>query len=161
MKLTYKTGITVWGSSFSFIMAAVASLVFAGQVNAQYKTTGEDGIAASPKVRAFLTQKRASDAHVQMTSMTCPKCKDGFVSAADKDPKGLAARALMSAPSKLTARHLCDGCGVDWNVIGAGKAKQAVATHSCDGCGTGDLACCSRAVASKGMGQKVDIAPLK
>ncbi len=44
-----------------FLIAAAALALFAsaGQIQAQYQAVGDDGIAASPKVRAMLNERRA------------------------------------------------------------------------------------------------------
>jgi hypothetical protein len=97
-----------------------------------------------------------------VVSMACPKCKDTWVAQADTNPKGLGARTLMGQTTKRVAQHLCEGCGSEWTTAGNEKAKHAVATHTCSGCGAGNLACCSTKgsgdVATKGMGQKIQIA---
>jgi len=68
-------------------------------------------------------------------------------------------------PTKLVAKHLCDGCRVEWRVEGIGKAKQDVVTHKCTSCGSEALACCSTKkgseTATSGMEKKFEIAPLK
>lgn len=145
----------------------MASLTTVSTANAQYKPTGDDGITASPRLRFQLDERRArsTPAAVAEPTMACPKCKDTWVAQADTNPKGLGAKTLMGATTKLVAKHMCDGCGNDWSVSGTGKGKQAVAIHKCSGCGSDNLACCSRKgtgeVVTKGMDKKSEIAPLK
>ena len=61
-------------------MAAVALFAFSGTAQAQYKAVGDDGIAASPKVRSMM-KPISSPADVaglkdgDMVAMACPKCK--------------------------------------------------------------------------------------
>ena len=101
--------------------------------------------------------------------MSCAKCVETLVKVADLDSRGLGARTLMTRgsgpPTKLVAKHLCDGCGVEWRVEGIGKAKHDVATHKCTSCGAESMACCSikkgSETATKGMEKKFEIAPLK
>ena len=70
--------------------------------------------------------------------------------------------------------HGMDAMAEDWldhrtirygEVAGTGKAKQSVATHRCSGCGSENYACCfppgSKDVATKGMGMRFEVAPLK
>jgi hypothetical protein len=148
-------------------LAGLALALVASSAQAQYKPTGDDGITASPKVRQQLDERRARTTPVAavVPSMACPKCKDTWVVQADKNSKGLGARTLMGKTTKLVAQHLCGGCGVDWAIAGTGKAKHAVAAHKCSGCGSENLACCSTKaageVATKGMGQRFEVAPLK
>jgi hypothetical protein len=83
----------------------------------------------------------------------------------DTASKGSGARTLMGQTTKVIAKHLCEGCGTDWTVAGTGKGKQAIASHKCTACGAENLACCSgtgsSTTATKGMDQKIQIAPLK
>lgn len=157
----------VRGSGLALGTILIAAFTAVAPANAQYKPTGDDGITASPKVRAMLDERRARTTPVSATvpSMACPKCKDTWVAQADTNSKGLGARTLMGNTTKLVAQHLCGGCGVDWAIVGTGKAKHAVATHKCSSCGSENLACCSTKgssdVATKGMGQKFQIAPVK
>jgi hypothetical protein len=152
---------------------AVASIFFAtlsllAPANAQYRPTGPDGITASPKLRSQLDERRARSTPATPAAreiMDCPKCKDVWVSQVDREPKGSSVRVLTGKTTKLVAKHLCEGCGVDWSIAGTGKAKHLVATHECSGCGSPDTACCSprgsNNVATKGMGETFNIAPLK
>ena len=147
-------------------LAGLALSVLAGTAQAQYKPTGDDGITASPKLREQLDQRRARTTlgAAVAPSMACPKCKDAWVSQPDNS-RGAGARTLLGQNTKLVARHQCGGCGVDWSIAGTGKGKHAVASHKCSGCGAEDSACCSPkgsgTVATRGMGQPVQIAPLK
>jgi hypothetical protein len=144
----------------------VATFAAVAPASAQYRSTG-DGIAASPKVRAQMNERKASTAVVSTKAavMACPKCKDAWVAQADTSSKGSGARTLVGQTNKLVARHLCDGCGADMSTAGAGKAKYVVAAHKCTGCGAENLACCapkgSNDVATKGMEEKIQVAPLK
>ncbi len=155
------------GSGLAVAAILIATLAAVAPANAQYRPTGDDGITASPRLRFQLDERRARTAPAVPTqpTMACPKCKDAWGAQADTNPKGLGARTLMGQTAKLVAKHLCNGCGTDWSVAGTGKGKHSVATHKCSGCGAEDLACCSPkgsgTVATRGMEQKVQIAPLK
>jgi hypothetical protein len=71
----------------------------------------------------------------------------------------------MGQTTKSVVQHLCGGCGTEWTTAGNGKAKFAVATHKCSSCGAENLACCApkgvNDVATKGMGEKFQVAPIK
>ena len=155
----------VQGSSLGLAATLIATFVAVAPANAQYRPTGDDGITASPKVRAMLDARKASTTPVAapVPAMACPKCKDTWVAQPDTNAKG--AKILMGQTTKLVAQHLCAGCSTDLVTAGAGKAKHTVATHKCSGCGAENLACCSTkgagAVATKGMDKKIEIAPLK
>lgn len=91
--------------------------------------------------------------------MSCGKCTDELVKRVDLGARG------ANQPATLSFRHLCDGCGNEWSVVGHGKAKVSVATHKCTSCGEETGACCntgnSSAVATRGMSKKFEVAPLK
>ena len=97
--------------------------------------------------------------------MACAKCKDAWVAHTDTSSKGAGARTLMGQTTKSVVQHLCGACGTEWTAAGDGKAKLAVATHKCSSCGAENLACCSAKgasdVATKGMGEKFQVAPIK
>jgi hypothetical protein len=149
----------------SAAVLTVAFLALASQANAQYKPTGDDGITASPRVRAQLQERAMPAVKDASAVMACPKCKDALVAVTDTNSKGAGARTLVGANTKVIAKHLCEGCGAAWSLTGTGKAKQLTASHSCSGCGADNLACCSAPgtgnVATKGMDRKIQIAPLK
>jgi hypothetical protein len=146
-------------------LAGIALSLFAGQVQAQYKPTGDDGITASPKQRQFLAEYKRNHspapAPADIPQMLCAKCKDKVTSRIDYSARG------ANKPTIRVVTHLCDGCGTDWAVVGHGKAKQSVATHKCTSCGAENLACCNTTkgsdVATKGMekAKNFDVAPLK
>jgi hypothetical protein len=157
----------VRGSALALVVATIATFMGLASANAQYNSTGNDGITASPKLRAQLDERRAATKPTSVTvpAMACSKCVDAMVATTDTNPKGLGARALVGQTTKLVPKHLCDGCGAEWTVTGAGKAKQTVAAHKCTGCGAENLACCSGKgpgnMATKGVDQKIQVAPLK
>jgi hypothetical protein len=156
-------------STITLAAVLVTALTAAISANAQYQPTGDDGITASPKVRQQLDERRArsTPALAAIPTMSCPMCKDTWVAQADTNPKGLGARTLMGRTTRPIVKHQCDGRGTDWSLAGTGKAKHAVATHKCTGCGAEDLACCSKkssgstTAATKGMDQRIQVAPLK
>lgn len=149
-----------------FALGLIAGLLVS-QAQAQYKPTGDDGITASPRLRQQLDQRKARPStKVAAAVMACSKCQDTWVSLPLGSVLGSGGRALTGNTTQLVAKHLCDGCRVDWAVTGTGKAKQSVATHNCSGCGSTDMACCSAKgsvsnVATKGMQKPVHVAPVK
>jgi hypothetical protein len=167
MKTMIKIARGVECSGLTLAAIFVAILMTAALANAQYRATGDDGITASPKLRAQLNERRtsATPASTTLVTMACAKCKDGWVAVGDTASKGSGARTLIGQTTRLIAKHLCDGCGAEWNVAGTGKGKQAVASHKCTACGAENLACCSGmasgTMATKGMDQKIQVAPLK
>ncbi len=141
-------------------VAGIALLTLASSAKAQYKTTSEDGIAASPKVRAQLADRGATLKTVSttMAAMACPKCTDEYVARKDASARG------ANKPVITVAHHLCADCDTIVGVTGVGKAKHDVVTHKCTGSGIADLACCATkaagAPASNGLEKKSEIAPV-
>lgn len=162
MKTTNKTLIAA--------LAGIALTVFVSPAQAQYKPTGDDGITASPRLRQIINERNGVPATQPAPSdykpMSCAKCQD--ISVAQRNPTAKGAQVLMSHgnPTVTVAKHLCDGCGVEWSTVRIGGAKpQSVATHKCTSCGAESFACCSikksGETATKGMEKKFEIAPLK
>lgn len=167
MKTVIELTRMVQGSGLALAAIVIATFVAVTPAKAQYRSTGDDGITASPRLRAQLDERRAKVTAVSATavSMACPKCKDTWISQPDQNSKGSGARTLIGQTTKRIARHLCEGCSTEWATAGTGKAKLAVASHKCSGCGAENLACCSTKgageVATKGMDKKIEVAPLK
>jgi hypothetical protein len=106
--------------------AIVAALTIAGAASAQRQLVGEDGIAASPKVRAQLNVRNTAPALAVATVHKCTLCTDTLVTVVDKGTKG---------PNHLVAKafhHNCVGCDTKFVTEGTGKAKKDVAIHSCN-----------------------------
>jgi hypothetical protein len=144
MKTTNKTLIAT--------VASIALFAFASPMQAQYKTAGDDGIAASPRARQMLNERKASStASSIVVTMSCPKCKNVWDLRRNTEAKGAQALISGAAATKATASHLCAGCQNKWEVVGQGKAKQSMAMHSCTGCGAKDAACCSNDTGTKKM----------
>ena len=148
-------------------LAGIAMFAFTSPVLAQYKPTGDDGITASPKVRALLDERKArlNTAVATVASMPCPKCKDVWVTQVDSFAKPAKVMTSQFKPTVSTVKHLCDSCDTTITTVGSGKQAKNVATHKCTSCGAESLACCNTKkgsdVATKGMEKKFEIAPLK
>lgn len=90
-------------------------------------------------------------------AMACPKCKTITLTII-KTEKG---HIKTATPGQ---EHLCPGCEQKFVVVGEGKGKHDVVTHVCKKCGSKDAFCCvlrQGEEATKGMEQKLDVAPLK
>jgi len=129
-----------------FATATIAAFALAGGASAQDKAAGDDGIAASPKVRQALNEKAASATitTAKVAAMACPKCKDFTVTEVNRQAKG--AEIMTGAASKLVNKHTCGACDVKLDVVGSGKAKQTVATHTCTAAVANNLTCCAAAM---------------
>jgi|SRR5882724_2677510 len=153
-----KTNMKLTNNSLIVALAGIALLAVANPVKAQYKPTGDDGITASPKVRAQLSElnAKAKSPLVGVGSMTCPKCKDEWVTLPNKQAKPAQFLLSHGVPTQKVARHLCAGCDTTITVEGLSKAtRHSVVTHQCNSCGALTVACCDTIkggdVATKGM----------
>ena len=76
--------------------------------------------------------------------MSCPKCKDSWVTIVTPSPKTGA-----KPETSTVARHDCPGCEHKFVTEGHGKAKTDKIVHVCKNCGSEDAFCC---VMKKGAG---------
>lgn len=118
--------------------SAIVAMAFMSVAYAQYN----DGIAASPKVRQTLNEKKlpANPAAAPVSAMSCPQCAEVLTSQVNRQAKG--AEVLVGAKS-TQIKHTCSGCEVNWTVVGEGKARHAVATHSCSADVPNNKTCCA------------------
>jgi hypothetical protein len=133
MKRTNKTLITT--------LASIALFSFASPLQAQYKAIGDDGVAASPKVRQMLneikTQKEAEALKPGDTiAMVCDKCKSVMIHNVTTD-KGHV--QVMTVGEK----HLCPGCNTYITVTGVGHGAKDEVKHVCERCGDKSVFCCA------------------
>jgi hypothetical protein len=121
--------------------AAFATPTFAADT--QYKAVGNDGIAASPKVRQALNATAASTTSTtaKVVAMACPKCTDISVAASSRQAKGA---EILAGATKVVAKHTCAGCDSSLSVVGTGKSMHTVATHKCTANVANNRICCSR-----------------
>lgn len=117
-------------SNLLLVAAAAAALTFAGPAGAQYKAVGDDGTAASPKVRQMLDERKASKAitPIAARAMACSKCADVRTS---QPSRPLKAAEIATGVQQVAYTHACLGCDTKWTVVGEGKAKHSVASHTC------------------------------
>jgi len=122
---------------------ALAALALASTASAQYKAVGDDGIAASPKVRQMLNERKASatPAVAIVPAMACPKCADVLVTEVNRQAKG--GQVLAGTATQKVAKHTCTACETKLTVIGEGKVKHTVATHKCTAEVPNNLTCCT------------------
>jgi hypothetical protein len=128
-------------SNLVLAATAIAALTLAGSAGAQYKAVGDDGIAASPKVRQMLNERKASATPTIAVAptMTCPKCADMRKEAVSRQPKGA---EDLTGTKYVTYVHTCAGCETRLAVVGEGKSKHTVATHKCSADVPNPATCC-------------------
>jgi uncharacterized protein YbaR (Trm112 family) len=122
-------------------LAGIALLSFASPAQAQYKPVGDDGIAASPKVRSMMMKPITSPANAaglkdgDMVAMACPKCKTIMVTHINTEKGHI--KTATTVPEDV-----CPGCEQKFTVVGEGKDRHNVVTHVCKKCGSTDAFCC-------------------
>lgn len=126
------------------LIAAVAALALVpGRLPAQ-------GFGHYPQKGAYdLEPQRPAENSQQVQAadavpMSCPKCKDTFVSVAVPFSKGMEVNQTRTA-----AKHLCPNCATSINTEGMGRNARNTVVHSCTACGSADMSCCQT---SKGGG---------
>ena len=126
-------------AALTLATAAFATLAIAADV--QYKAVGDDGIAASPKVRQALDAAAASKTATtaKVVAMACPKCTDISVAAPIRQAKGA---EILAGATKVVAKHTCAGCNSSLSVVGTGKDRHNVATHKCTANVVNNQICC-------------------
>ena len=77
--------------------------------------------------------------------MSCPKCKDIWVTVVETTFKG-----ANPQETNLVKQHQCPGCGSQQVTKGHGKAKTTEIIHVCKACGSETATCC---VMKKGASQ--------
>ena len=137
-------------------LAGIALFSVASPAQAQFKPVGDDGIAASPKVRSMMMKPISSPADVaglkagDMVAMACPKCKTIMVTHVNTEKGHI--KTATTVPEDV-----CPGCEQKFTVVGEGKGKHNVVTHVCKKCGSTDAFCCvmkKDGEPTKGMEQK-------
>jgi hypothetical protein len=136
-----KTNMKTINNTLAAALTGIALFSFASLAQTQYKTAGDDGIAASPKVRSMMMKPITSPADVaglkdgDMVAMACPKCKTVTVTHVNTEKGHI--NTATTAPEDM-----CPGCGQKFTVVGEGKDKHSVVTHVCKKCGSTDAFCC-------------------
>jgi hypothetical protein len=108
----------------------------------------QEQVKGAQKLTQLNAIKTVADAEAvqagDMVVMSCPKCKDSWVT-------------IVAAPTKtgakpettVMARHACPGCEHKFVTEGQGKAQTSKLVHVCKQCGSEDAFCC---VMKKGSG---------
>ena len=126
------------------ILTAVALLLAsAAPSKAQYRPVGDDGIAASPKVRQMLYERKAAatPAVAVVPAMACPKCADVLTTEVNRQAKG--GQVLAGTATQKVAKHTCTACETRLTVVAEGKAKHTVASHKCAADVANPATCCA------------------
>src|SRR5690349_14696229 len=131
----------------------VAALLLLGGVAVTARADGAKGGAT------LLLPPSAPATTSDYKAMSCPKCKNEWVTRTEVTTKG------TTPVTALVEKHLCNGCATTIATTGFGKAKTEVATHKCTSCGAEVASCCvtskSGVAATTGMEKTFEVAPVK
>ena len=126
----------------------LAMLTIAGLMSLPTFVSAQEQVKGAQKLMQLNAIKTVADAEAvqagDMVVMSCPKCKDSWVTIVEP-----AAKTGAKPESKVVARHECPGCQHKIVTEGHGKAKTDKIVHVCKQCGSEDAFCC---VMKKGAG---------
>jgi len=101
----------------------------------------QEQVKGAQKLTQLTAIKTVADAEAvqagDMVVMSCPKCKDSWVTIVEAPTKTGA-----KPQTKVVARHDCPGCAHKFVSEGHGKAKTQKLVHVCKMCGSEDAFCC-------------------
>jgi len=75
-------------NKFVLVTLTAITTLFITQAGAQYRTVGDDGIAASPKVRQMLDERKLSSAQAPAATAACCRAAAGKATATASKPCG-------------------------------------------------------------------------
>lgn len=115
---------------------AISAALFLGLSGQAIAQTGAKGGGAKLLSLSKRTAVQKSVEPAKFTPMACDFCKDQLVARVDTTARG------ANKPVEWTARHLCEGCGNKWVVVGHGKTKTTTAIHTCTKSQSPGALCC-------------------
>ena len=143
MKSTKNFRSTLIHSTLALAVAGLAWLP--GRAMAQEKG-GERLMQLSARKSVAVSTSVEPDATV---AMSCPKCKDKWVTVMQPLGKG------SQREVNIVPQHQCPTCQTKIVIDGVGKQAKQKVTHLCKNCGSQDLSCCATktgAAPTPGMG---------
>jgi len=130
------------------LTSCCAALAIASLVSLPTFVSAQEQVKGAQKLMQLNAIKTVADAEAvqvgDMVVMSCPKCKDSWVTIVEAPTKTGA-----KPETKVMARHECPGCQHKIVTEGHGKAKTDKIVHVCKQCGSEDAFCC---VMKKGSG---------
>jgi len=121
------------------LLGFVAALAVAGLASLPGSTLAQEKGASKLIQLKPVTSVADADAVAPGDTMvmSCPKCKNTWVTVVEKP-----AKAGAKAEVKTFARHGCPGCESKIVTEGTGKQAKDVIKHVCMKCGSEDMTCC-------------------
>jgi hypothetical protein len=130
------------------IAACCAALAVVSLVSLPTLAPAQEQIKGAQKLMQLNAIKTVADAQAvqagDMVVMSCPKCKDSWVTIVEAPTKTGA-----KPDTKVVARHECPGCSQKFVTEGQGKAATRKIVHVCKMCGSENAFC---GVMKKGSG---------
>ena len=130
------------------VQTALTALAVAALVTVPIAASAQQKGEGASKLKKLSRIESPTDADAiqagDMIVMSCPKCKDTWVSVVETTFKG-----ANTDNQTLAKVHQCPACGTERVTTGHGKAKETTYVHVCKACGSEDVNCC---VMKKGAG---------
>lgn len=131
------------GIRSSLAVAMAVGMCLAGSAMAQDKPFEKKGAQKLIELNAIQSVKDIEGLEPGDTLvMSCPKCKTVTIKSVETIKGHI-------KEDKVTAKHLCPGCGTIIKTEGRGKQAKEKVVHVCRKCGSKDAFCC---VMKKGSG---------
>jgi len=123
------------------LTSCCAALAIASLISLPTFVSAQEQVKGAQKLTQLNAIKTVADAEAvqagDMVVMSCPKCKDSWVTIVVAPTKTGA-----KPDTKIVARHDCPGCAHKYVTEGHGKAKTDKIIHVCKMCGSEDAFCC-------------------
>lgn len=97
-----------------------------------------DGKGASKLMKSDTVSATNQAVAGKPAAMTCPYCKDVFVTVPERSSKGGQLASMHSV-----AKHLCPACSTKITTVGVGKAKTDRVDHTCGDSAGSKSSCCT------------------
>ena len=153
MKTPNQTIRMVLGSS----LALASAVVFGLPVQTQAADPPKPAKVMMELGRIKTTNDVAALQPGDLIVMTCPKCKDVWVTHVDTFAKPAKVAESQFKPTVSMATHLCPSCETTIVRKGHGKQGKDEIVHVCKKCGSKDAFCCvlkKGSIPTKGMEEK-------
>jgi hypothetical protein len=130
------------------LTSCCAAVAIASLISLPTFVSAQEQVKGAQRLMQLKAIKTMADAEAvqagDMVVMSCPKCKDSWVTIVAASNKTGA-----KPESNVVARHECPGCEHKFVTEGQGKAQTTKLVHVCRQCGSEDAFCC---VMKKGTG---------
>jgi hypothetical protein len=112
-------------SKIMFVAALAASFSLVNQASAQYRAVGDDGIAASPKVREMLDQRKAAANTPAAPTVVVTQTTHKSITASPRATELLERNTVVSTPAVVSTSGGYQPTGSD-GITASPKARQMI-----------------------------------